>query len=166
MCSRLGAAWTASPVGPRRPAASARPAVRAQTRLPSARCTLSTALPDPRQACTRAALAARSGRKARLRAAQAASLQDGGGRRPAYNLRTLCRALEYARAALPTYGLQRALYDGAAMAFLTQLAPASAPVLERLLRAHLLGGARSLKARARAPCRAAASTSPHHIPVL
>ena len=78
-------------------------------------------------------------------ARQAATLQDGGGRRPAYNLRTLCRALEYAHAALPTYGLQRALFDGAAMAFLTQLAPGSAGVMERLLCAHLLGGARSAK---------------------
>ena len=78
-------------------------------------------------------------------ARQAATLQDGGGRRPAYNLRTLCRALEYARAALPTYGLQRSLFDGAAMAFLTQLAPGSAPVMERLLCAHLLGGARNAK---------------------
>ena len=31
------------------------------------------------------------------------------------------------------------------MAFLTQLAPASAPAMEALLRRHLLGGARSLK---------------------
>jgi len=114
---------------------------------------LSVALPGTRQARTKAALTACSVAKARVCAAQVTSLQDGGGRRPAYNLRTLCRALEYARAALPTYGLQRALYDGAAMAFLTQLAPASAPGLERLLRAHLLGGARSLKAHALSGCR-------------
>ena len=37
---------------------------------------------------------------------------DGGGGAPGYSLRTLCRALEYARAGLPTYGLPRALYDG------------------------------------------------------
>ena len=37
---------------------------------------------------------------------------DGGGGAPSYSLRTLCRALGYARAALPTYGLPRALYDG------------------------------------------------------
>ena len=72
--------------------------------------------------------------------AQERSLTDGAGAKPGYNLRTLCRALEYARLALPVYGLQRSLYDGAAMAFLTQLAPASAPVLERLLAQHLLGG--------------------------
>lgn len=34
------------------------------------------------------------------------SLQDGAGHKPVYNLRTLCRALEYAAAAVPVYGLQ------------------------------------------------------------
>lgn len=38
--------------------------------------------------------------------AQDATLQDGAGHKPAYNLRTLCRALEYAAQATPTYGLQ------------------------------------------------------------
>lgn len=65
-------------------------------------------------------------------------MQDGGGSKPCYSLRTLCRALEYARAAAPVYGLQRALYDGAAMAFLTQLHPSSAPALEALLQRKLL----------------------------
>eukprot|EP00884_Botryococcus_braunii_P010443 jgi/Botrbrau1/193/Bobra.0022s0173.1 len=72
------------------------------------------------------------------KAAEAASLQDGAGARPAYNLRTLCRALEYARAAAPIYGLPRALYDGGAMSFSTQLAPPSAAQMDRLLRTHLL----------------------------
>ena len=72
---------------------------------------------------------------------QASGLQDGGGGRPTYTLRTLGRALEYARTAVTTYGLQRALYDGAAMAFQTQLQPASMPVLEGLLCLHLLGSA-------------------------
>ena len=78
-------------------------------------------------------------------APQDRSLVDGGGAKPAYNLRTLCRALEYTRAALPMYGLQRALYDGCAMTFLTQLAPAAAPALERLLQAHILGAGTKLK---------------------
>ena len=65
---------------------------------------------------------------------------DGAGSKPGYNLRTLSRALQYARAALPQYGLQRALYDGCAMAFLTQLHPSSAPAMERLLQAHILAG--------------------------
>lgn len=69
-------------------------------------------------------------------------MQDSAGSRPTYSLRALSRMLEYARAAAPTYGLQRALYDGGAMAFLTQLDAASAVVLERLLQTHLLGATR------------------------
>lgn len=69
---------------------------------------------------------------------QEASLQDGAGARPSYNLRTLCRALEYARATAPVYGLPRALYDGGAMSFSTQLAAPSAAVLHRLLHDHFL----------------------------
>lgn len=41
-----------------------------------------------------------------LLAPQEAHLQDGAGHKPAYNLRTLCRALEYTAHATPTYGLQ------------------------------------------------------------
>jgi hypothetical protein len=52
---------------------------------------------------------------------QEARLTDGAGQKPAYNLRTLCRALDYARMAAPLYGLQRALYDGFSMAFMTQV---------------------------------------------
>ncbi|KAG2499138.1 hypothetical protein HYH03_002721 [Edaphochlamys debaryana] len=78
-------------------------------------------------------------------------LVDGAGQKPAYNLRTLSRALDYARAATPSYGLQRALYDGAAMAFLTQLAPGSAPRMEALVTKHLLPGVKNVKALLRAP---------------
>lgn len=70
---------------------------------------------------------------------------DGAGSKPSYSLRTLCRALEYARVALSVYGLQRALYDGFAMAFLTQLHDGSAPRVEALLRIHFLGGVKSIK---------------------
>ena len=72
---------------------------------------------------------------------------DGAGSKPAYNLRTLCRALEYARTVLPVYGLQRALYDGCSMAFHTQLAPSSAPVMEGLLQTHILGPGTKMKVR-------------------
>ncbi len=58
---------------------------------------------------------------------QEARLTDSAGQKPAYNLRTLCRALDYARHAAPTYGLQRALYDGFAMAFATQVRRRSPP---------------------------------------
>lgn len=52
---------------------------------------------------------------------QEARLTDGAGSKPAYSLRTLCRALDYARTTAPHYGLQRALYDGFSMAFATQV---------------------------------------------
>jgi len=74
-------------------------------------------------------------------------LQDGAGHKPAYNLRTLSRALEYASTTLPVYGMQRALYDGFAMSFLTQLDPGSTSVLEKLLVQHLIGEGTSLKVR-------------------
>ncbi len=81
---------------------------------------------------------------------------DGAGSKPAYNLRTLCRALEYARMVLPVYGLLRALYDGCSMAFHTQLSPSSAPVMEGLLQTHILGAGTKLKVSMRllltAPC--------------
>lgn len=77
--------------------------------------------------------------------AQENRLVDGAGQKPAYNLRTLSRALHYARAATPLYGMQRALYDGAAMAFLTQLAPSSAPRMEALIAKHLLPGVKNVK---------------------
>ncbi len=64
---------------------------------------------------------------------QESTLLDGAGARPGYSLRTLCRALEYAATATPMYGLHRALYDGFAMAFLTQLNDECAPRVEGLL---------------------------------
>ncbi|KXZ56433.1 hypothetical protein GPECTOR_1g386 [Gonium pectorale] len=87
-----------------------------------------------------------------------ARLVDGAGQKPAYNLRTLARALDYARAATPSYGLQRALYDGAAMAFLTQLAPSSAPRMEALIAKHLLPGVKNVRSLLRAPPEPAGST--------
>lgn len=78
-------------------------------------------------------------------ASQERKLVDGAGSKPAYNLRTLCRALEYARAVLPVYGLQRSLYDGCSMAFHTQLAPSSAPLMNQLLQTHILGPGTTLK---------------------
>lgn len=58
------------------------------------------------------------------------------------SLRTLSRALEYARAAMPVYGLQRSLLDGLSMTFLTLLSAATAPAVESLISAHVLKGAR------------------------
>jgi midasin len=74
------------------------------------------------------------------------TLQDGAGHKPTYNLRTLSRALEYAARASAVYGLQRALYDGFAMSFLTQLDPASTEIMLKLMLQHLVGQGTSLKA--------------------
>jgi midasin len=81
-------------------------------------------------------------------------LTDGSGARPSYSLRTLCRALGYARSAAPSYGLARALADGLAMAFLTQLSPESAPRVEALILRAVMPGAKpsqAAKALQRAP---------------
>ena len=72
-------------------------------------------------------------------------MSDGAGQKPAYNLRTLCRALDFARRATPAYGLQRALYDGFCMSFTTQLHPDSATRAQALLQKHLLPGVKSIK---------------------
>ncbi|KAF6262490.1 hypothetical protein COO60DRAFT_1699221 [Scenedesmus sp. NREL 46B-D3] len=79
-------------------------------------------------------------------------LTDGAGQRPAYSLRSLCRALDYARRAAPAYGLQRALWDGFSMSFLTQLSPEAGARLQTIMVKHLLpAGAKSLKGLMRAP---------------
>ena len=68
----------------------------------------------------------------------AGTLQDGAGVRPVYNLRTLTRALEYARVTADTYGVRRALVDGFAMSFQTQLDARSSAEIDVLLESHLL----------------------------
>jgi len=82
---------------------------------------------------------------------QEVRLTDGAGQRPAYSLRALCRALDYARRAAPAYGLARALWDGFSMSFLTQLAPESGAQLQAIMVKYLLpGGGKALKVLARA----------------
>ncbi|KAJ1918062.1 AAA ATPase midasin [Mycoemilia scoparia] len=46
---------------------------------------------------------------------------DGAQQRPHYSLRTLSRALTFARDQAPVYSIRRALYDGLYMTFVTQL---------------------------------------------
>jgi len=70
-------------------------------------------------------------------AASSGTLSDGGGHQPPYNLRTLCRSLEYAARAAPRYGLARALRDGVAAAFEAPLEPKSSAALAALADAHL-----------------------------
>ncbi|MEW5309894.1 MAG: hypothetical protein WDW38_001740 [Sanguina aurantia] len=78
-------------------------------------------------------------------------LTDGAGAKPTYNLRTLSRALDYARAMTPSYGLQRALLDGCSMAFSTQLSRGGQAVMDGLLKGKLLPGIKSFKALMRTP---------------
>ncbi|XP_062857908.1 midasin [Trichomycterus rosablanca] len=66
-------------------------------------------------------------------------LMDGTGHKPHYSLRTLCRALKYV-ASNPCYNVQRSLYEGFCLSFLTQLDRSSHPVVEKLVRQYILGG--------------------------
>lgn len=66
-------------------------------------------------------------------------LVDGTGHRPHYSLRTLCRALKYV-AANPCHSLQRSLYEGFCLSFLTQLDRSSHPVVQKLVCQHILMG--------------------------
>ncbi|KAJ2828371.1 AAA ATPase midasin, partial [Coemansia sp. 'formosensis'] len=56
-------------------------------------------------------------------------LVDGANQRPHYSLRSLTRALTYARQNAQAYALKRALYDGLFMTFVTQLESATQAVL-------------------------------------
>lgn len=72
-------------------------------------------------------------------------LQDGANQKPSYSLRTLCRALEYCRTALPVYGMQKALLDGLKMAFMTQLNIDCAHIILALINLHVTGSAKAPK---------------------
>ena len=69
------------------------------------------------------------------------TLQDGAGVRPVYNLRTLTRALEYAKINADIYGIKRALMDGFSMSFQTQLDSSSSGELDRVMQLYLPPGA-------------------------
>ncbi|XP_034555077.1 midasin [Notolabrus celidotus] len=66
-------------------------------------------------------------------------LVDGTGHRPHYSLRTLCRALKYV-AANPCSSVQRSLYEGFCLSFLTQLDRSSHPLVQKLVCQHILMG--------------------------
>ncbi|KAH9296173.1 hypothetical protein KI387_039761, partial [Taxus chinensis] len=91
-------------------------------------------------------------------------LLDGANQKPQYSLRSLARALEYTRAATPTYGFQRALYDGICMLFLTLLDQPSAVLMERIIASVLLkeSGAMATKAL-NSLLRAPPRPSPDHV---
>ncbi|XP_047429048.1 midasin isoform X2 [Mugil cephalus] len=78
-------------------------------------------------------------------------LLDGTGHRPHYSLRTLCRALKYV-AANPCNNVQRSLYEGFCMSFLTQLDRSSHPLVQKLVCQHILmGNSKCLKHPIQAP---------------
>ncbi|XP_041660686.1 midasin isoform X2 [Cheilinus undulatus] len=66
-------------------------------------------------------------------------LVDGTGHRPHYSLRTLCRALKYV-AANSCNSVQRSLYEGFCLSFLTQLDRSSHPLVQKLICQHILMG--------------------------
>ncbi|XP_019064368.1 midasin isoform X2 [Fukomys damarensis] len=74
-----------------------------------------------------------------LRKESGTKLVDGTGHRPHYSLRTLCRALRFA-ASNPCSSIQRSLYEGFCLGFLTQLDRASRPVVQKLLCQHAISG--------------------------
>ncbi|XP_073934254.1 midasin isoform X1 [Castor canadensis] len=74
-----------------------------------------------------------------LRKDSGTKLVDGTGHRPHYSLRTLCRALRFA-ASNPCGNIQRSLYEGFCLGFLTQLDRASHPVVQKLICQHIISG--------------------------
>ena len=78
------------------------------------------------------------------------TLLDGANQRPQYSLRTLCRALHYAASALPSYGLERSLWDGFHMTFVTQLQQKHQPAVEQLMCTHFMT-AKKVKGKQQTP---------------
>ncbi|KAJ3106463.1 hypothetical protein HDU97_006249 [Phlyctochytrium planicorne] len=71
---------------------------------------------------------------------EAGKLVDGSNARVHINMRTLSRALAYTRITTPTFGLQRALYEGCLMTFTTMLSSDSLLLLEGILKQFILNG--------------------------
>lgn len=67
-------------------------------------------------------------------------LQDGANQKPQYSLRSLYRALEYMQKAERKFGLQKALYDGFNMFFVSLLDGSSAEIMRQKISSLLLGG--------------------------
>ncbi|XP_063089292.1 midasin isoform X4 [Cavia porcellus] len=74
-----------------------------------------------------------------LRKESGTKLVDGTGHRPHYSLRTLCRALRFA-ASNPCNNIQRSLYEGFCLGFLTQLNRTSHPIVQKLICQHIISG--------------------------
>lgn len=66
-------------------------------------------------------------------------LQDGANQKPQYSLRSLFRALEYTRKAKRKFKLEKAIYDGFCMFFLTLLDRPGSKLMKQMILSHLLG---------------------------
>ncbi|WVZ15742.1 hypothetical protein V8G54_013308, partial [Vigna mungo] len=67
-------------------------------------------------------------------------LQDGANQKPQYSLRSLYRAMEYMQRTKKKFGLQKALYDGFNMFFVSLLDGSSAEIMRQKISSLLLGG--------------------------
>jgi hypothetical protein len=75
------------------------------------------------------------------------SLSDGAGP-PAFNLRSLTRALQYVAQATSSHGLPLALHDGFSMCFETMLDAESAAKVRALIQEHVMDGRKLRRAAA------------------
>lgn len=71
--------------------------------------------------------------------AEAKALVDGANEVPHFSLRTLTRVLSYVNDVAPFYGLERSLYEGFCMGFLTLLSRDSEKLVMPLITDYLLG---------------------------
>ncbi|XP_056422084.1 midasin [Hyla sarda] len=74
-----------------------------------------------------------------IRKKSVVELMDGNGHRPHFSLRTLCRALRYA-SVNPCNNIQRSLYEGFCLSFLTQLDRASHASVQSLICHYIVPG--------------------------
>ncbi|KIH94753.1 midasin [Sporothrix brasiliensis 5110] len=79
--------------------------------------------------------------------AEEKKLVDGANEVPHYSLRTLTRVLRYVDDVAPFYGLERALFEGFCMGFLTLLSQTSENMVMPLILDHLFGDATSKQRR-------------------
>lgn len=94
-------------------------------------------------------------------------LADGANQRPHYSIRTLARALTFAKDTASVYGLRRALFEGFIMAFTMLLDQQSGTIVRDILKRNILDRAKNAKAAASfvPPRPAASSTSTSHIQI-
>ena len=73
-------------------------------------------------------------------------LVDSSSQKPHFSLRTLTRTLWYVTDVASIYGLQRALFEGFSMSFLTMLNTASKSVVQPLINSSIFGSVNNQKA--------------------